>query len=101
MPKLIKTKKDTVGIRVPENVICQTIVAELGRPLISASLPMDIDVEYYTDPELMFEAFGKLVDIVIDGGIGSVLFSTVIDCTGGAPVLAREGAGEWEHLIDS
>lgn len=101
VPKLLKTKKDTVGIRVPENVICQTIVAELGRPLISASLPMDIDVEYYTDPELMFEAFGKLVDIVIDGGIGSVLFSTVIDCTGGAPVLVREGAGEWEHLIDS
>jgi len=62
---------------------------------------MDIDVEYFTDPELMFESFGKLVDIVIDGGIGSVLFSTVIDCTGGAPVLIREGAGEWEHLIDS
>ncbi len=101
VPKLLKTKKDTVGIRVPENVICQTIVAELGRPLISASLPMDIDIEYYTDPELMFEALGKLVDIVIDGGIGSVLFSTVIDCTGGAPVLVREGAGEWEHLIDS
>ena len=101
VPKLLKTKKDTVGIRVPENIICQTIVAELGRPLISASLPMDIDVEYFTDPELMFESFGKLVDIVIDGGIGSVLFSTVIDCTGGAPVLIREGAGEWEHLIDS
>lgn len=101
VPKLLKTKKDTVGIRVPENTICQTIVAELGRPLISASLPMDIDVEYYTDPELMFEEFGKLVDIVIDGGIGSIVFSTVIDCTDGSPVLVREGAGAWEHLIDN
>ncbi len=98
VPKLLKTKKDTVGIRVPDNKICQLIVKELGHPLMSASLPMDGDVEYFTDPEIMEEQFGNLVDIVIDGGIGNILSSTVIDCTSGAPVLIREGAGEWEGL---
>lgn len=99
VPKLLKTKKDTVGIRVPDNPICQMIVKELGHPLMSASLPMDVDVAYYTDPEVMEEQFGHLVDIVIDGGIGQVIASTVIDCTSGAPVLVREGAGEWSSLI--
>lgn len=99
VPKQLKTKKDTVGIRVPDNKICQSIVAELGHPIMSASLPMDDEIEYYTDPELMYEKFGDLVDIVIDGGIGQILSSTVIDCTSGAPVLIREGAGEWEKLI--
>ncbi len=99
VPKQLKTKKDTVGIRVPDNRICQSIVAELGHPIMSASLPMDDEIEYYTDPELMYEKFGNLVDIVIDGGIGQILSSTVIDCTSGAPVLIREGAGEWEKLI--
>jgi len=99
VPKQLKTKKDTVGIRVPDNKICQLIVKELGHPLMSASLPMDGDVEYYTDPELMYGQFGNVVDIVIDAGIGHVLASTIIDCTSGAPVLVREGAGEWESLI--
>ena len=99
VPKQLKTKKDTVGIRVPDNRICQSIVAELGHPIMSASLPMDDEIEYYTDPELMYEKFGDLVDIVIDGGIGQILSSTVIDCISGAPVLIREGAGEWEKLI--
>ena len=99
VPKLLKTKKDTVGIRVPDNKICHQIVRQLEHPLMSASLPMDVDVEYFTDPELMEEKFGKLVDIVIDGGPGHILASTVIDCTSGAPELIREGAGEWEHLL--
>ena len=99
VPKQLKAKKDTVGIRVPHNNICQHIVGGLGHPLMSASLPMDGDIEYFTDPEQMHERFGKVVDIVIDGGIGSILASTVIDCTSGEAVLIREGAGEWEHLI--
>lgn len=100
VPKLLKTKKDTVGIRVPDNKTCQAIVSALGQPLMSASLPMDADVEYYTDPDVMHDLFGNQVDIVIDGGIGNVLSSTVIDCTAGYPKLIREGAGEWRHLID-
>ncbi len=99
VPKLLKTKKDTVGIRVPSNRICHDIVKELGHPIMSASLPMDADVEYFTDPEVMYERFGKLVDIVIDGGPGRIVPSTIIDCSSGAPELIRDGAGRWETLI--
>jgi tRNA threonylcarbamoyl adenosine modification protein (Sua5/YciO/YrdC/YwlC family) len=99
VPKQLKTKKDTVGIRIPDNKICMAIVKELGHPIMSTSLPMDVDVEYYTDPELMYEQFGDLVDIVIDGGIGKTLSSTIIDCTSSKPELVRAGAGEWESLL--
>ena len=99
VPKLLKTRKDTVGIRVPDNKICHDIVKALGHPLMSASLPMDADVAYYTDPELMQDRFGNVVDIVIDGGIGQVTPSTIIDCSTGAPELIREGKGQWESLI--
>lgn len=99
VPKLLKTKKDTVGIRVPDHNICQAIVEQLGHPLMSASLPMDEDVEYFTDPEMIHDIFEKQVDIVIDSGIGNMLASTVIDCTGSEPELIREGAGNWEDLI--
>lgn len=96
VPKLLKTKKDTVGIRVPKNKICHDIVRELEHPLMSASLPMGDEVEYFTDPELMNDRFGHLVDIVIDGGHGGILSSTVIDCTSGEAELVRMGAGEWK-----
>jgi tRNA threonylcarbamoyl adenosine modification protein (Sua5/YciO/YrdC/YwlC family) len=99
VPKLLKTKKDTVGIRVPDHIICQTIIQELGHPIMSASLPMNDDVEYYTDPEIIHDIFEKQVDMVIDSGIGSMLASTIIDCTGDTPELVREGAGPWEGLI--
>ncbi len=99
VPKLMRTKKDTVGIRVPDNNICQRIISELGNPIMSTSLPNDGDVEYYTDPEVMFDTFGSLVDIVIDGGPGHIIPSTVIDCTNGSPSLIREGAGKWEGLF--
>lgn len=99
VPKLLKTKKDTVGIRVPDHVIAQAIVTELGHPIMSVSLPMDGDIEYFTDPEQMHELFGKQVDMVIDSGIGNTVGSTVIDCSSGHPVLLREGAGDWESLL--
>lgn len=99
VPKLLQTKKATVGIRVPDNEICRMIVAQLGNPIMSTSLPTDEDVEYYTDPEIMHDRFEKLVDIVIDAGFGSIESSTVIDCTSGAPELLREGAGDWEKLF--
>ena len=99
VPRHLKTKKDTVGIRVPEHKITQAIIKALGHPIMSTSLPMDGEVEYFTDPEIMYERFGNVVDIVIDSGIGSMQPSTVIDCTQGEPVLLREGAGDWEKLI--
>ena len=94
VPKILKSKKNTVGLRVPGNNIARAIVKELGRPLLSTSLPGET-VEEYTDPEYIYQKFSKLVDIVIDGGPGGVIPSTVIDCTGDEPLLIRQGAGEW------
>jgi tRNA threonylcarbamoyl adenosine modification protein (Sua5/YciO/YrdC/YwlC family) len=96
VPKLLKAKKDTVGIRVPDHRICQDIVQALGHPIMSASLPMEADVAYYTDPEVIYEIFGNKVDYVVDGGIGNILPSTVIDCSSGEPELIRAGAGEFD-----
>lgn len=94
VPKILKTKKDTVGIRVPDNTIARCIVKELGNPILSASLPGEY-VEEYTDPEIINERFGHLVDMVIDGGVGGIIPSTIIDFTKDEPQLIREGAGEW------
>lgn len=95
VPKLLKSKKDTVGLRIPENNIARSIIKELGRPILSASLPGEM-VEEYTDPELIYRNFQNQVDVVIDGGIGGMTPSTVIDFTGDEPVLLRKGLGEWE-----
>jgi tRNA threonylcarbamoyl adenosine modification protein (Sua5/YciO/YrdC/YwlC family) len=92
-PKLLRTKKETVGIRVPDNQICHSIIQQLGHPILSTSLPYSEDDIPYTDPELMYETFGHLVDIVIDGGPGGVLASTIVDCTKEPPEVIREGAG--------
>lgn len=94
VPRILKSKKDTIGIRVPDNNIARAIVKELGHPILSTTLPGEM-VEEYTDPELMYANFEKLVDIVADGGIGGMVPSTVIDCTGEEPVIVRQGAGEW------
>lgn len=95
VPKILQSKKSTVGLRVPNNIICQHILKELGNPILSASLPGDI-VEEYTDPEVIYENFGDKVDFVIDGGIGSMVPSTVIDCTSDDWNIIRQGLGEWE-----
>jgi tRNA threonylcarbamoyl adenosine modification protein (Sua5/YciO/YrdC/YwlC family) len=96
VPKILKSRKDTIGLRVPDNIIARSLVRELQHPILSSSLPIDM-VEYYTDPEMIQEKFGALVDIVIDGGIGGILPSTVVDCTGDTPVVIRKGLGEWEE----
>ena len=94
VPKILKTKKDTIGIRIPNNTIARMIVAELGHPILTATLPGDM-VEEYTDPEVIHENFENQVDIVIDGGIGGMEPSTIIDLSTDEPVVVREGAGEW------
>jgi len=95
VPKILKTKKDTVGIRVPDNKIARCIVKELANPILSATLPGEF-VEEYTDPEIIQDRFEKLVDVVIDGGIGGMIPSTIVDFTMGEPQVIREGAGKWE-----
>ncbi len=94
VPRILQSKKDTIGLRIPDNKIAQAIINELGRPILSASLPGEM-VEDYTDPEIMYENFMRDVDIVIDGGIGGTIPSTVLDCTGPEPVVLREGLGKW------
>ena len=96
VPKILKTKKDTVGIRIPDNKIARCIVKELGNPILSATLPGEL-VEDYTDPEIIHDKFEKLVDVVIDGGIGGITPSTVIDFTRDEAQVVREGAGEWKQ----
>jgi len=97
VPKLLKSKKDTVGLRIPDNNVALSIVRELGHPILSVSLPGDL-VEEYTDPEFIYQKFEKQVDLVIDGGIGGTLPSTIIDCTGDEPVVTRQGLGAWETV---
>ena len=93
VPKILKTRKDTIGLRIPDNNIARAIVRELNNPILSTSLPGEI-VEEYTDPEMIYRNFESKVDIVIDGGIGGLTPSTVIDCTGPEPVVLREGLGK-------
>jgi tRNA threonylcarbamoyl adenosine modification protein (Sua5/YciO/YrdC/YwlC family) len=97
VPKLLKSKKNTVGLRIPDNLIARNIVKELGRPILSASLPGEM-VEEFTDPELIHRNFENQVDLVIDGGIGGMVPSTIIDCTTDEPVIIRKGLGEWEAV---
>lgn len=94
VPKILQSKKSTVGIRVPDNIICRHILDELGNPILSASLPGEM-VEEYTDPEVIYENFGDKVDFVIDGGIGSMIPSTVVDCTTEEWTVIRQGLGDW------
>jgi tRNA threonylcarbamoyl adenosine modification protein (Sua5/YciO/YrdC/YwlC family) len=94
VPKILQSKKDTIGLRIPDNNIAKAIIEELGRPILSASLPGEM-IEDYTDPEIMHENFMNEIDMIIDGGIGGTVPSTVIDCTGDSPVLIRQGQGEW------
>jgi len=96
VPKILKNKKSTIGLRVPGNKISCAITKELGHPILSATLPGEM-VEEYTDPESIYENFKKIVDIVVDGGIGETVPSTVIDCTKAEYEVIRVGAGQWEY----
>jgi tRNA threonylcarbamoyl adenosine modification protein (Sua5/YciO/YrdC/YwlC family) len=94
VPKIFKGKKKTIGIRVPDNPIVIEMVKMLGNPLLTTSVHDEDEViEYTSDPELIHEKYGTNVDIVIDGGYGSNIASTVVDCTGDEPIIIREGAG--------
>ncbi|MBE7639922.1 threonylcarbamoyl-AMP synthase [Salegentibacter sp. BLCTC] len=98
LPNVFKKKK-TVGIRVPDNAICKSIVSTLGNPIVSTSIYDEDEVlEYTTDPELIKEKWNHLVDLVIDGGYGDNIPSTVVDLTSSQPEVIREGKGSAENL---
>ena len=94
VPKILQSKKSTIGLRIPDNVICHQILAALGNPILSTSLPGEM-VEDYTDPEIIHEKFEHLVDFVIDGGIGGMTPSTIVDCTTDEWTVLRQGLGNW------
>lgn len=94
LPKDFKKKK-TVGIRIPDNSIAQALVNGLGHPIVSTSIRDEDDViEYTTDPELIYEKWHNLVDVVVDGGYGGNVASTIVDLSGPEPVVVREGKGD-------
>ncbi|MGI4803974.1 MAG: L-threonylcarbamoyladenylate synthase [Janthinobacterium lividum] len=100
VPKLISSNKKTVGIRIPDNNIPREIVKALGNPILTTSIKDDDDIlEYSTDPELIYEKYQDLVDIVIDGGYGDNVASTVVDCTSGDFDIIREGKGDLQEFL--
>lgn len=100
VPKLLNNNKKTVGIRVPDNSIAREIVSILGNPILSTSIHDEDEViEYSTDPELIYEKYEDLVDIVIDGGYGGNEASTVVDFSEPQPQVLREGKGDFSLFI--
>lgn len=100
VPKLLSSKKKTVGIRVPDNNIVREIVRVLGNPIVTASIRDEDDIlEYSTDPELIHEKYENLVDLVIDGGYGDNIASTVVDLTEGEFEIVRAGKGNLEEYL--
>jgi len=94
IPPLFRNKKKTVGIRIPDNNITLELIRDFGRPLITTSLHEHGDViEYITDPELIHEKYRDFTDLVVDGGFGGNVPSTVVDCTGEEPEILRQGLG--------
>ncbi len=100
VPKLFQSKKKTVGIRIPDNNITRQIVQELGHPIMSTSIYDEDDViEYTTDPELIYEKYGSIVDIVVDGGYGDNEPSTVVNCINEEFSILRQGKGKLEDYL--
>ena len=100
VPKIGGIRRKTVGIRVPANAICLSLVQELGNPIVSTSIHDEDDVvEYTTDPELIYEKYRNLVDLVIDGGYGNNIASTVVNCENDEFEVLREGAGDIQEFL--
>jgi tRNA threonylcarbamoyl adenosine modification protein (Sua5/YciO/YrdC/YwlC family) len=94
VPKYFQGKKKTVGIRIPDNNIIRDIVRELGNPIVSTSIHDEDEIlEYSIEPELIHEKYQEMVDLVVDGGLGEINPSTIIDFTGEEPVILRQGKG--------
>lgn len=100
VPKILNSNKKTIGIRIPDHPIPRLLVKELGQPILTTSIRDEDDViEYSTDPELIFEKYENLVDIVIDGGYGNNVASTILDCTNEEIEVIREGLGNIDDIL--
>ncbi|CAN5629227.1 L-threonylcarbamoyladenylate synthase [soil metagenome] len=94
VPEIFKSKKKTIGIRIPDHEIVQALITELGNPLVVSSIHSDDEIkDYYSDAEEIERVYADKVDLIIDGGFSEMIASTVIDCTGDVPVVIREGKG--------
>ena len=93
LPKAFKGRK-TVGVRIPDNAVSAALVKALGNPIMTTSVPVGDEEDYFTEPELIAERYIADVEIVIDAGRGGLVPSTIVDCTGGEPEVLRQGAGE-------
>lgn len=91
LPKAFK-KRRTVGIRIPDNNVAQKLVEKLGHPIMTTSIQFE-DEDYGCEPELIAEQYENAADLLLDAGRGSTIPSTIIDCTGDAPEIVREGRG--------
>ena len=96
VPKILQSKKKTIGLRIPNNNIALSIIKTLGHPILSASFPGE-NIEDYTNPEIIYEHWGNQIDMVVDGGIGGMVPSTVVDCTGETYEVIRQGLGVWDY----
>ncbi len=100
VPKLFKSKKKTVGIRIPDNYICRSIVKHFGNPILTSSVHDDDEIiDYTTDPDAIHNKYENLVDIVVDGGYGNNTPSTIIDCSEGDFTIVRQGLGKIEEFL--
>lgn len=100
VPKIFKHKKNTVGIRIPESNIAREIVKELGSPIVTTTIhDTDEIIAYTTDPEIIYERYKNIVDIVIDGGFGNNMPSTIVDCSDGDFEVVRQGLGDLEQYL--
>ncbi len=100
VPKIFKHKKNTVGIRIPESNIAREIVKELGSPIVTTTIhDTDEIIAYTTDPEIIFDRYKNIVDIVIDGGFGNNMPSTIVDCSDGDFEVVRQGLGDLEQFL--
>ena len=94
IPKIFRQNKKTIGIRVPDNTICQALISSLGNPLISSSIHSEDEIqEYLTEPYEIYENWQNKIDLIVDGGAGKNIGTTVIDATTGIIVVVREGLG--------
>ena len=100
IPRSFETKRKTVGVRIPDNLIPRLIARELGNPIVTSSIrDEDSILEYSTDPSLIHEKYENTVDMVIDGGYGHNVASTIVDCTGDEFSVLRSGLGDFESLL--
>ncbi|MDE7069838.1 MAG: threonylcarbamoyl-AMP synthase [Alistipes sp.] len=96
MPDKALGNRRTIGCRIPDNPIPRALVERLGCPMLTASVPDDDESEYMTDPELIHERYGRETELVIDGGAGRTMPTTVVDLTCDEPEVLRQGLGTLE-----